>query len=30
LLIGLLCGAADPGCSRLSAGFWSFYIFHVN
>jgi hypothetical protein len=23
----LLCGAANPGCRRLSAGAWSFYIF---
>jgi hypothetical protein len=23
LLIGLLCGAANPGCSRLSAGFFA-------
>ena len=22
----LFCAAANPGCSRLSAGFWSFYI----
>jgi hypothetical protein len=21
------CGAANPGCRRLSAGAWSFYIF---